>query len=42
MFTTYAKTLKVPETGLVNYKGYLYGVDSKFINNASCKSKCNI
>ena len=32
MFTTYAKTLKVPETGLVNYKGYLYGVDSKFIN----------
>jgi len=32
MFTTYTKTLKVPETGLVNYKGYLYGVDSKFIN----------
>lgn len=31
MYTTYAKTIKVPQTGLINYKGKLYGVDIKFI-----------
>ena len=32
MYTAYEKTVKVPQTGLVNYKGKLYGVDSKFIS----------
>lgn len=31
MYTTYAKTIKVPQTGLINYKGKLYGVGIKFI-----------
>lgn len=32
MYTAYEKTVKVPQTGLVNYKGKYYGVDSKFIS----------
>ena len=32
MYTAYEKTVKVPQTGLVNYKGKLYGVDNKFIS----------
>lgn len=31
MYTTYAKTVKVPSTGLINYKGKLYGVGIKFV-----------
>lgn len=29
MYTAYEKTVKVPQTGLVNYKGKYYVVDSK-------------
>lgn len=29
MYTTYEKIVKVPQTGLVNYKGKYYEVDSK-------------
>lgn len=32
MYTAYEKTVKVPETGLVNYKGKYYGVGSNFIS----------
>lgn len=28
MYTAYEKIVKVPQTGLVNYKGKCYGVDS--------------
>ena len=31
LHTEYARSLKVPQTGLVNYKGKMYSVDKKFI-----------
>lgn len=31
LYTAYAQSLKVPQTGLVNYKGKMYSVDKKFI-----------
>ena len=31
LYTAYAQSLKVPQTGLVNYKGKMYSVDKKFV-----------
>lgn len=31
LYTDYARSLKVPETGLINYKGKMYSVDKKFV-----------